>query len=89
MTGNADAKTRAAAIHALTEMGERGACFDDEARVVCATAATPNRNNEREREREKERESVSNTCLNVWSVGICQYNFRWSLLGGSHYILVR
>ena len=30
LTGNPDAKTRATAIQALTEMGERGACFDEE-----------------------------------------------------------
>ena len=30
LTGNPDAKTRATAIQALTEMGERGACFEEE-----------------------------------------------------------
>lgn len=30
LTGSPDAKTRATAIQALTEMGERGACFEEE-----------------------------------------------------------
>ena len=31
LTNSTDAKTRASAIQALTEMGERGACFSEEA----------------------------------------------------------
>ena len=33
LTNSTDAKTRASAIQALTEMGERGACFAEEAGV--------------------------------------------------------